>query len=66
MAEKLYNTKFLVVPGAPTRPSTPKMLRVKERAPIPYFFVVFILDSHLVYQGAWEHVKSYHRLWNYF
>jgi len=33
--------------GAPARPSTPKMLQVKEHALIPYSFVIFTLDLHL-------------------
>ncbi len=28
-------------------PCTPKMLRARERVPVPYPFVVFSLDSHL-------------------
>jgi hypothetical protein len=34
-------------PGAPTRPYTPKVLRVRECASIFYSSVVFISDSHL-------------------
>jgi hypothetical protein len=34
-------------PGAPTCPSTPKVLRAKECAPIPYFSIVFTSNSHL-------------------
>jgi hypothetical protein len=34
-------------PGAPTRPSSPKVLRAKERALAPYFSIVFALNSHL-------------------
>jgi hypothetical protein len=32
---------------APTRPSTPKVLRIREHAPTPGFSIVFTLDSHL-------------------
>jgi hypothetical protein len=34
-------------PRAWARPSTPKVLWVKERAPIPYSFTIFPLDLHL-------------------
>jgi hypothetical protein len=34
-------------PGALACPSTPEVLRVRERAPTPYFSVVSTLDSHL-------------------
>jgi hypothetical protein len=35
------------IPELQHAPLPLKMLRAKERAPIPYFFVVFSLDSHL-------------------
>ncbi len=34
-------------PETPTCPSTLEVLRAKEHAPTSYYFVVFILDSHL-------------------
>jgi hypothetical protein len=34
-------------PEAPTRPSTPEVLRIKECTPIPHFSVVFTLNLHL-------------------
>jgi hypothetical protein len=34
-------------PGAPTRPSTPKVLRARERAPTLCSFTIFTSDSHL-------------------
>ncbi len=34
-------------PEVPARPSTPEVLRARERAPTPYFSVIFTLDSHL-------------------
>jgi hypothetical protein len=34
-------------PETPARPSTPKVLRTKERASTLYFFVIFTLYSHL-------------------
>ncbi len=34
-------------PGAPTRPFTPKCFKPRNMSPTPYFFVVFILKSHL-------------------
>jgi len=40
-------------PETPARPSTPKMLQVREHAPTPYSSVVFTLNSHLIYQGGW-------------
>jgi hypothetical protein len=40
-------TYFSLHPGAPTCFFTPEMLRAKEHAPIPYYYVIFTLDSHL-------------------
>ncbi len=49
-------------PGVPTRPSTPKVLWTKERAPIPYPFVVFILWTHSwIHQWVWGCVKCYEK-----
>jgi hypothetical protein len=33
--------------GAPTRPSTPKVLQAKKHAPTPYPSTIFTLESHL-------------------
>jgi hypothetical protein len=41
-------------PRAPTRPSTPKVIRTRECAPIPYSFVVFTLNSHLSLSRSFE------------
>jgi hypothetical protein len=45
-------------PGAPARPSTPKVLRAKEHALNPSSSIVFTLNSHWVYKGGWERVKN--------
>jgi hypothetical protein len=34
-------------PGVPAHPSTPKMLRTRERTPTPHFSAMFTLNSHL-------------------
>ncbi len=40
-------------------PSTPKMLRTRERVPTPYPFVVFTLWIHSwIHQGVWGCVKE--------
>jgi hypothetical protein len=48
---RVSNWLLIILPsphlGALTHLSTPKVLRAKERAPTPYFFIVFTLDSHL-------------------
>jgi hypothetical protein len=51
--------QFFLVPSrsssTPLYPS--KVLRVKEHASTPYFFVVFSLDSHLSPSRSWERVN---------
>jgi hypothetical protein len=56
-------------PGAPTHPSTPKVLQAKECALTPYSFVIFTLDSHLSLSRslgtdqAW--IDKIHYAWEY-
>ncbi len=51
--------QFFLVPSqsfnTPLYPS--KVLRARERAPTPYYFVVFYLDSHLGPSRSWERIK---------
>jgi hypothetical protein len=47
-------------PGAPAHPSTPKVLRTKERVPNFLFFRCFHFKlTFWIYLGAWEHVNSW-------
>ncbi len=52
-----------------TRPSTPKVLQVRERAPTPYPSVVFTLDSYLSLSKNWgvrHHCLERPWLWVFF
>jgi hypothetical protein len=42
-----------------------KVLRARERAPIPYSYVIFNLDSHLNPLRSWEHVTKCSHVCNY-
>ncbi len=52
--------QFFLIPSrssnTPLYPS--KVLWAKERAPIPYSFAVFSLDSHLSPSKSWEHIPQ--------